>query len=492
MVACPDQGYGFIGKVTTYVGAPYDTNGDVFVHQDECAAPLAVGLPVEFTLIADLRREGKYRAVNVSAVMNLPVLAGEVVQLPVLASRGTYHVRAKPVEPTEVRKAFANAPFGGVIGTEIGETVELETHADVAAFVAAYLDEVFPGLQGQGVSLDMDVERREEGERIASRVVRLQGLSMNMQANTLQAEYERFVVTMEALHALCDAGYLAPGMRMSTKIVSLLVGNPQRLRMRRSSTADTAAFLRANADFAQTIRFLKDNGVLTPGTVIPIEHTADLFMAAPVWYIQTNANSTDTWNQDDPRPDQTVQDFAGLFGTQEWANLYQMFNRRTRPFSRYQGDMIPEHILTTIDQVGSFFDYLVIATPYHDVAGREWEDPAWRTLIDPYLVGFKRGVPYLFFLGRWSDTGVFPLVGEMIADTVDYLKVNKTKLAGFGGLPYWHFCDTKHPDRESTGSFQGAATKLQTFVDELVAHFEAGTLFPFLRGSSDRALTDIK
>ena len=220
-------------------------------------------------------------------------------------------------------------------------------------------------------------------------------------------------------------------------------------------------------------------------------------MAAPIGYIKANNNGNlpDTSTESDPLPDQAVRDLAGLFGTQEWANLWQIFNRHTRPFSRYEGDMLPEHILEIIDRVGGHLDYLVIATPYHDVAGREWEDPAWPTLIDPYLVGFKKGVPYLFFLGRWSDTGVFPLVGEMIADTVGYLKANKGKLAGFGRNPYWHFCDPSHPDSNMFGPntcFLDAGNKLQRFVDDLVGHFDAGTLFPFLRGSSDRTLTVIK
>ncbi|MBI4256999.1 hypothetical protein HY626_03025 [Candidatus Uhrbacteria bacterium] len=493
VIAVPERSFGFIGRATTLIGAPFDTSGDVFIHQDECAVPLAVGLAVEFTLINDPRREGRFRALNGCSVASLPVLAEEVAQLPTLASRQPYHVRAKVVEAVEVRKAFANAPFGGVIGTQVGETVEIENDTELSAFVQTYLEEVFPGLQGQGVSFTLGTNRSEEAARITSRNQRLRGLSMIAQANTLQVEYDRFLVTMDALLTLRDAGYLVPGVRMSTKILNMLVGNPERLRSRRSSAADTAAFQRANSEFATTIRFLKEHELLAPGTAIPIEHTADLFMAAPVWYVRSHVDQPNTWDDSDPRPDQAVRDFAGLFGTQEWAHLFQMFNRRTRPFSRYEGDMIPDHIVTIIERVGTFFDYLVIATPYHDVAGREWEDPAWRTLIDPYLVGFKKGVPYLFFLGRWSDTGVFPLVGEMIADTIGYLKVNKAKLAGFGSLPFWHFSDPSHPDRQGhSNSFKDAGSRLQTFVDELIRHFEAGTLFPFLRGSSDRALTVIK
>ena len=278
VVTVHETSFGFIGQITTLTGAHFDTNGDVFVHQDECSAPLATGLAIEFTLIDDPRRKGKFRAVNACTIVSLPVLAGETAQLPVLASPQVYHQRAKPIDPVEVRKAFANAPFGGIIGAEIGETVELRTDTDVSLLIATFLDEVFPGLQGQGVSFALDVDRSEEARHIAARIERLKTLSMTAQANSLMVEYDRFLVTMDALGALRDAGYLAPGVRMSTKILSLLVGNPERLRARRSSTADTAAFQRANSQFAEAIRFLKDHGLLTPGTAIPIEHTADLFM----------------------------------------------------------------------------------------------------------------------------------------------------------------------------------------------------------------------
>jgi len=152
VVTVHETSFGFIGQITTLTGAHFDTNGDVFVHQDECSAPLATGLAIEFTLIDDPRRKGKFRAVNACTIVSLPVLAGETAQLPVLASPQVYHQRAKPIDPVEVRKAFANAPFGGIIGAEIGETVELRTDTDVSLLIATFLDEVFPGLQGQGGS----------------------------------------------------------------------------------------------------------------------------------------------------------------------------------------------------------------------------------------------------------------------------------------------------------------------------------------------------
>ena len=44
----------------------------------------------------------------------------------------------------------------------------------------------------------------------------------------------------------------------------------------------------------------------------------------------------------------------------------------------------------------------------------------------------------MFFLGRWSGTGLFPLVVDMIADTMDHIRKNKDLLINIKGAGYWH------------------------------------------------------
>ncbi|MFH1632135.1 MAG: hypothetical protein ABIA47_03940 [bacterium] len=86
----------------------------------------------------------------------------------------------------------------------------------------------------------------------------------------------------------------------------------------------------------------------------------------------------------------------------------------------------------------------------------------------------------MFFLGRWSDSGLFPLIGEMVADTISFLRTNKERLEGFGQSPYWHT-----PDGSANGSLLHAGDVLQGRAREMIRHFEAGTLFNYLRGTLD-------
>ena len=124
------------------------------------------------------------------------------------------------------------------------------------------------------------------------------------------------------------------------------------------------------------------------------------------------------------------------------------------------------------------FDYVVIATPYHDEAGKDWEDLDWLRSIDPYVLGFKKGIPYFFVLARFSDAGTFPLFNELVADTIEFLRARKDRLAGFDQVdrPYWYT-----PGKAESFCVSQLGSVLQGRVDELLAAFEAGNLFDWLR-----------
>jgi hypothetical protein len=82
-------------------------------------------------------------------------------------------------------------------------------------------------------------------------------------------------------------------------------------------------------------------------------------------------------------------------------------------FKEFSGrDIMPLYIVDLIKQVRHLFDYLVIATPYHDIASKEWSQMEfhWVRNVDPFLLGFVKQVPELvFFLGRWSGRALFPI-----------------------------------------------------------------------------------
>jgi hypothetical protein len=156
-------------------------------------------------------------------------------------------------------------------------------------------------------------------------------------------------------------------------------------------------------------------------TVVSLRYLPELLMAAPVWFITYRRGFISA---------SAVEYFCNLGASDQFAYLFQIYNHQLRSFDQfYSRDVMPVPILDLVTQVRQLFDYLVIATPYHDFAAREWtkaERQRWTHNIDPFLLGFLGQIPeYMFFLGRWSGTGMFPLIDDMIADTIQHITTNK-------------------------------------------------------------------
>mgnify|MGYP001606539825 FL=1 len=82
----------------------------------------------------------------------------------------------------------------------------------------------------------------------------------------------------------------------------------------------------------------------------------------------------------------------------------------------------------------------------------------------------------MFFLGRWSDSGLFPLVAEMVADTMEHLRINTRKLEGFGAA-YWYFQNVNSTNH----LIDRNPYNLIVFAQATIKAFEEGRLFQFLR-----------
>lgn len=117
-------------------------------------------------------------------------------------------------------------------------------------------------------------------------------------------------------------------------------------------------------------------------------------------------------------------------------------------------------------------------TPYHDKAGAEWDSLVWQRNIDPYIIGFLKNVPFMLVLGRFSDSGTFPLYSEMVADTMNFLRTNIARLRGFdrgGEGIYWLNNASRH-------WFSRMGTRLERHTEEMLKAYEQGILFDWLRG----------
>ncbi|MBI4276286.1 hypothetical protein HY629_00405, partial [Candidatus Uhrbacteria bacterium] len=166
----------------------------------------------------------------------------------------------------------------------------------------------------------------------------------------------------------------------------------------------------------RVLRGLREKGLLLPTYILPDEVLPWFTVTAPVWYVSGAAATT--WGGDRTFLDYMVK----RLGTERLAIWFQMWNYRSRRFESYEGDAIPANLLQVIGDVKPLLDFVAIATPYHDVALQQWQSVRWTRMVDPYLIGFSQHIPNaFFFLGRWSNTGMFPLAAEMIAHTMAFL-----------------------------------------------------------------------
>jgi hypothetical protein len=191
--------------------------------------------------------------------------------------------------------------------------------------------------------------------------------------------------------------------------------------------------------------------------------------------------------------------------SEAFAALFQIYNGFPRGFSSFTGaDPMPLELARLSAGIKHHLDFLVIATPYHEQAGspgqtvRPWvsmtvPDPALRRVIhyDPFLFGFTREVPeQMFFLGRWSGTGFFPLIADMIADTLIHLRNSRHLLDGPWKQQFkWYRPPLPDQAEEAWRGTRTAlpapaipAPDLEHFPNQLFGHFKEGTLFDWLRG----------
>jgi hypothetical protein len=205
--------------------------------------------------------------------------------------------------------------------------------------------------------------------------------------------------------------------------------------------------------------------------------------------------------------------FCDLGRTDAFAYLFQLYNFLPRAFAAFTGpDPVPQELARLIGEVKDRFDHLVIATPYHELAAAEWGETSWPFVhCDPFLFGFLRQVPaFVFLLGRWSGTGLFPLIPEMIAATLLHLRAHRHLLATarIGQLSWYKAEAPVWPSgpREpgpplrpvadhrpgGAGDWREERHSLVRFAGQVWGHFEAGSLFPWLRGEKVRKWTVLR
>jgi hypothetical protein len=223
-------------------------------------------------------------------------------------------------------------------------------------------------------------------------------------------------------------------------------------------------------------------------TIVSSRYLPELLVAAPVWFVEPRI--VDRSKQEGSNSP-IVRYFCDLGPSDRFAYLFQIYNHVPCFFEELKGnEIMPLPIAQVVAQVRGLFDYLVIATPYHDLGSREWRDERWIRNIDPFLFGFLKQVPeFMFFIGRWSGAGLFPLICDMIGDTIEHIRKNRNLLVNFRS-PIWYREDndglwgrTRGPRlRPSEEYIVGSDHTLVAFANKVLQQFGKGNLFSWLRG----------
>jgi hypothetical protein len=423
------QGFSYIGGIKRGTET-INTNGDVFV-----PAELNPGTLVEFDVLnVDTKRSGdlgkKFRTESVSVIdTTVPAnILSSPADLVLFSSerRSIYHHNAKEIDLEKARKAAENEPFIEMMGLA-RETAERKVtpENDVVAIAESFLRSTFASFSTMNVaySIKGDVDIEKENEMIKKIAEEYDQAGLYSQKDSILDEYQYF-----------------SGVR-------------------------------------EVFTMMEREQILHMDAVIPIRHLPDLLVTAPVWYIDTKDDRGGAY--------EIVNYFSNEVDTNQFSILFQLYNLNQRPIRNFDSrrDIMPVPIMKILKKARRIFDFTVIATPYHDLASEEWKT-VWIRNIDPFLFGFVKGLPFMFLLGRWSGTGLFPLMCEMVADTIDHLRQNCQLLKGIAPSRNNEIEMVNYKNAEWVNV---SGTHLYELAQKVIGAFDEGNLFSFMRGENTNA-----
>jgi len=223
------------------------------------------------------------------------------------------------------------------------------------------------------------------------------------------------------------------------------------------------------------------------GTFVPVHYLPDLFMAAPVWFFAKRLAEDDGAGLSNaqkarlPLPE-ALRFMCDQIQSTQWSDMFLAFNSRVRPVTEYQGDAIPVELLHLIARAKKTFDYIIVATPFHDLALSDWKsNMPWARMPDPFVIGFQRKLPFMFVLGRYSGSGIFPLMHELVADTISFLHEHANVLENTVGSGSIRWYNSQDPNAKL--NYRATREVTKTLRNALTA-FEEERLFDWMREES--------
>ncbi len=369
--------------------------------------------------------------------------------------------RQKLVDPVLIEKAFANNPLDKIPNWEIEPDRVAQFFEVFPMFQEGFYKEHFLQLFDLGVTLDKSDEEISMilGNKIS------EDPSLEKHLNLLKDSF----ISMRYV------------FRLSTKIMELNRFSGKNLTALHSIAIafNSISGINNKSDFIKPIGLVCKHNleryIWEIPLVIPARNLPEILVAMPVWFLGKD-KLRDTTTNDDPEPDEALQLICDFVGSWEFAQFYQLYNRRTRLIENYIGkDPIPLSYKEIMPITKPYYDLEIIATPYHSIASKEWADPNWIAGIDPIAIGLKKNIPYLTMLKRWSGNGIFPGFGELIGDTISNIKKNLNLISHFPTNAYW-YKGTNQKNSTWLGSH------LPKFAQNCLTAFEQGKLFDYLRG----------
>lgn len=169
---------------------------------------------------------------------------------------------------------------------------------------------------------------------------------------------------------------------------------------------------------------MKKNDQLTDATfAIPMSNLFETFLAEPVWFMSGEESAFEKSHR-----------VCKLFKSEKEAHVFQTYNCGVRPLDSFDGkEEIPIGIMEIMAEAMNVFDFLVVTTPYRDLASKYWDEGLRepRVWVDPEVFGFMNDKPFLIRLGRWSSNGFLANKCDQIAETITHMHENFDHIQSF-------------------------------------------------------------
>jgi hypothetical protein len=457
---------------------------DIFVHRDDCDPGIFVtDSLVTFEVIIDEARSvtGARRAKTVKAFVEvLPAIAKTTETMLGVAPSPTRlpaHVKMKEIPPEAVAAANRNKPLEGAPRNEQPVVAASDDPTVIVRGLSAYLEHEFPAMHNLGLNFNVvGYDATTEKALVDDAIAACQEMGMEAQGKATVDEYGRFKATRDMLAQMAENKMFSAG---SSFTPSLLKGTLLYLKSIQSPERKQR--------IAQGLRgmyeYMAERGLMPTATFLPLHYLPEMFAAAPVTFVAFEDQDMRLAQQalQEARIPTITSRLCNLFpNNSRWACLVQLFNHSPRPLQTFRGDVIPPSIVRLITRAKAVFDNVLILTPYLDIAGDSWRGNEWQRAIDPFVVGISAGSPVFCVLGRFSNSPDFPLLSEMIADTMAFVAANKQHLKSMNArnITWYRPEGTKGiPWGEELGHF------LFELLSDMEGAYAEGRLFDWMRGT---------